>query len=556
MHFQTNARAAKSRTTRKLSSRKPLGEMPKEPRCKVVDPSGYTDGIEAMDVRFMPHQKGLVEKMARTRSLLAWWHMGSGKTLGAIGSAIMLMETGAVSDVLIVAPKSMVGAWKGIVRSAFDPEKRKSVSVSTYGTSIVHQMQFAYGKREKPPTHFVSSRTFLIVDEAHNLKKKVRPANHDKLSCSSDALLHCARKAGRLLLLTGTPIVNGLTDLNNLAGALMGLPWNWTNWNFRSKKKHIKGYRAIEALKGRVDKFLPTPEEKVSKLAMPRQQNYIVELIMSDDFKKFYSQWEPKEKDEEEEDQEEQQVEFTSNIARISEAISCPPMKVEEEQEPKKVDVNNAVDVLQTNNAFYNRTRRAGNGRLEDGNEAPLSAKQEWLREKAREWVASEKKFIVYTAWKTMGAGLVVKAIEGIVERFQIIDGSVKADDRKAIVEMYNHNLIQCLIFTAAGAEGISLTETSCVVLFDTAWNGAKLEQALARGIRTHSHDAWPLEERVVQVYQLALRRNLRTPEEKEAILKAAKLDKALLQDLSADERLSRYVAEKVQYVEYAASVL
>ena len=162
----------------------------------------------------------------------------------------------------------------------------------------------------------------------------------------------------------------------------------------------------------------------------------------------------------------------------------------------------------------------------------------------------------MYTSWKKMGVRLVVQAIESKVDSFAIIDGSVSARDRTDIVDRYNNNEIQCLIFTAAGAEGISLTSTSYVVLFDAAWTGARLEQALARAIRARSHDAWPPEERRVHVYQLILRRNARTDAQMTAIVEERELDEKLLEDLSADERLCRYVAEKDQKVDCALKVL
>ena len=262
---------------------KPSGDMPSEPPFQTVDPKGHTEGIEALGVRFLPQQKRLIERIAGCRGLLAWWYMGSGKTLGAIGAALMLVKTGAVEDVLIVVPKSMVPVWDRQVEKAFEDVPGTRVTVLTYGTSILHQLQFDNGVRAMPPVHVTTERTLLIVDEAHNLKKRVEKADHEKGTCGGDALLHCARLAGRVLLLTGTPVVNYLSDLNNLAGALRGLPWDWTRVRYR---KNGKG--ALAELQGRVDLFLPSPEERVRDLGMPERQHHLINLVMSDAFKEYY----------------------------------------------------------------------------------------------------------------------------------------------------------------------------------------------------------------------------------------------------------------------------
>lgn len=538
MHGDKNPRP------RKEGSKRPPGEMPREPDFEKVDPAGYLDGIRraspGINVTFMPHQRRLVERMARERGLIAWWYMGSGKTFGAIGSALMLLGTGAVKDVLIAVPPCMLRTWKELVERVFDESQNERITVTTLRRGLIGSSRGGGGGGQK-----ITRDTFLIVDEAHNAKKAVDGKAHAKGTCLGDALLRAGGAAGRVLLLTGTPIVNSLGDLNNLAGALRGLPWDWTRWQFRKRRGGLEGEAALEELRQRVDVFLPTPEQKIKLLSMPREVHHTVEMVMDDEYKKYYESFED--------------VELVTDATALrtvlkNEEDSSTALQQREEGED---DLNEEAAAMRKKpNAFYGKTRRVTNGvsrnSLTQSPPPPLSAKQNWFCQHADKWVSRGEKFIVYTAWKAMGVGLIARVLSSITDRFDVIDGSVPAEDRGTIVSNYNSGKISCIVFTAAGAEGIDLKETSHIVLFDTAWTGARLEQALARGIRARSHDTLPEDRRVVNVYQLVLRRAQRTEQEKAAITNDEEIPERLLNDLSADERLCRYVAEKASLVDQA----
>ncbi len=87
------------------------------------------------------------------------------------------------------------------------------------------------------------------------------------------------------------------------------------------------------------------------------------------------------------------------------------------------------------------------------------------------------------------------------------ISGDVDADDREKILDYYNSEknrygtLVNELIITSAGAEGIDTKDTDAVHDFEPYWNPSRWRQVKARAIRLKSHDGRPAKDRIVQPY-------------------------------------------------------
>jgi hypothetical protein len=61
--------------------------------------------------------------------------------------------------------------------------------------------------------------------------------------------------------------------------------------------------------------------------------------------------------------------------------------------------------------------------------------------------------------------------------------------------------IIQLMLITSAGAEGINLRNTRVVHLMEPYWHNMRLEQVIGRARRLHGHDDLPPEERSVTAY-------------------------------------------------------
>ncbi len=61
------------------------------------------------------------------------------------------------------------------------------------------------------------------------------------------------------------------------------------------------------------------------------------------------------------------------------------------------------------------------------------------------------------------------------------------------------------LIISSAGTEGVSTKNTRQFILFESQWNEALTEQAVARAIRFKSHSGLPPSENYCNIYKLTI---------------------------------------------------
>jgi superfamily II DNA or RNA helicase len=66
--------------------------------------------------------------------------------------------------------------------------------------------------------------------------------------------------------------------------------------------------------------------------------------------------------------------------------------------------------------------------------------------------------------------------------------------------------VINTMMITQSGAEGISLTNVRAVLIMEPYWNNVRIEQVIGRAIRTNSHENLPKEDRNVQVYHYLMK--------------------------------------------------
>jgi hypothetical protein len=89
--------------------------------------------------------------------------------------------------------------------------------------------------------------------------------------------------------------------------------------------------------------------------------------------------------------------------------------------------------------------------------------------------------------------------------KFAIISGNVDQADRDAIVNMYNDpankhgGLIDLLIISSTGAEGLDTKGTRNVYIMEPYWNYARILQIQYRAIRNDSHKHLPADEKKVR---------------------------------------------------------
>ena len=91
--------------------------------------------------------------------------------------------------------------------------------------------------------------------------------------------------------------------------------------------------------------------------------------------------------------------------------------------------------------------------------------------------------------------------------KFAVISGEVDVEDRSAIQDMFNSEenkhggLIDLIMLSSTGAEGLDLKNVRHIHILEPYWNWGRIAQIKARGVRNDSHIALPKEEKNVQPY-------------------------------------------------------
>jgi hypothetical protein len=114
------------------------------------------------------------------------------------------------------------------------------------------------------------------------------------------------------------------------------------------------------------------------------------------------------------------------------------------------------------------------------------------------------KRYVIYTSFLA-AADKIKTALSNIIP-IGLITGELDLAQKKAAIKLYNERPIgkgYLLIITKAGSEGVSLSETSAIIVLDGVWNEAAYTQIVARAVRFKSHERLPEPERKVKLYKL-----------------------------------------------------
>jgi superfamily II DNA or RNA helicase len=411
-----------------------------------------------------PHQQRALDRALKNNLILAH-STGSGKTLTSIAIADKL---GLPTTVLTPAPlvenfkKELLKHKKG----------GPHIDVRSLPTAVSQGYSIPEGNT-------------LIVDEAHSL----RNSGTQRQKYIQDQ----ARRASRILLLTGTPAYNNLTDwapLVNIAAGEEIVPSNPRAFEDRYVKEHridpgffarwkgvkagsVKKLKNIDDLKRRLSKYVDVFDADVEK---PKRIDETIKVDLSPEQLKMYEAVRGK-------------VPY-SIIYKIHNNL--PPSKSEASQL----------------NAFLTGVRQVSNSMadydttLSEDDLERTSPKLKKAVEYLEERYKKDKDFrgFVYSNYLKSG----VEPISTMLKRrgvpHNIFTGAIGHKDRKRIVEEYNSGKVPIIVGSGSASEGLDLKGTSVVQLLEPHFNQARLDQVIGRGIRYKSHAHLPPEKRKVLV--------------------------------------------------------
>ncbi len=192
------------------------------------DPTPDEIGFVLADLRtggfsrtLLPAQEGAVTSLVRAQGGGNFSVPGSGKTTMTFAVYIALKERGLVDRMLVVAPQSAYEAWEEESRDCFEATRRPSIELAPRAPRrstevvVVNYERAAQSSMRAAIDGWSRGRRLLVVfDEAHRAKRGNR-GEHGR------GALDLAELATRRMALTGTPMPNGLEDLE----AILDLAW-------------------------------------------------------------------------------------------------------------------------------------------------------------------------------------------------------------------------------------------------------------------------------------------------------------------------------------------
>jgi len=421
--------------------------------------------LAIVNTPLQPHQQRVVDKL-RHGNLLAVHTMGSGKTLSAIAGA---EELGLPTDVL--APASIVPHFGG------ELAKHESNPRSTYN---VRSISKAVGRGED-----IKPGGLLVLDEA----QAYRNQGTKRLSY----LKNVGSKPERILMLSGTPNYNRVSDIGPLINILKGykaLPENPADFDkefVEESKLHPGFIQSLLGVKPGVERRLKnkkrllkiltnTVDVHTNKEFFPKRIDAPVDVEMSPEQQKVYDYIEGK----------------MPLWAKWKIRSGLPPSKSEAKQL----------------NAFLTGVRQASNapGAYVSGMTPLQSGEQSGKLTVALSSIVKRKakdknfKAFVYSNYLESGVDPMSALLTKAKVDHGVLHGGLTAKKKSELVEKYNNGLLPVLLGTSTAGEGLDLKGTKLVQVLDPHFNRAKIEQVIARAIRYKSHEGLPENERKVRV--------------------------------------------------------
>lgn len=432
-------------------------------------------------IKVQPHQEKFIKKFiySNTRGAITFHGVGTGKTLTAVISSYYYLKMYPKNKVIVISPSALLYNFvEGMVQ---------------YGLNIQDNRYkfFTYEKYLRKPE--TGRNALVIIDEAHNFRtaisaeeKQDPETGENTLVVKSNRRAYFTKKwatdvCHKIILLTATPFVNFLYDIENLMSMI----------DARPPEDRENFYEICTARELRQDHFQwrISHYESKDRKDFPERKEKIVPIYMRGQLLQNYKDIEKSGKDRE------------GYAEEFFEGKETKDLK-----------------------SFFNGVRRASNS-LEYENNPKIQYIMDTIKED------ETSKNVIYSSFMEAGVDLLMKKLKEEGIKYQMITGrqsvSQKEDAKKYfngydfkgkyskpstsqvnesdMQNKYINSEYRVLIITKAGAEGVDLVATTNIFLLDNVWNDALSEQIIARAIRFRSHNGLPENKRFVNVHRMLL---------------------------------------------------
>lgn len=415
--------------------------------------------------------------------------MGLGKTLQTICLVWMLLKRGPYGGiplakrVLIVAPSSLVGNWENEFTRWLGRDKLRLFSVDqkkkpsefarlparSYPVMITSYEMLVRYFEEIEKLHF----DLMVCDEGHRLK------NNSTNTYLALTKIECKRR----VLLTGTPIQNELAEFYAVIDFVNpGILGTYSMFKREFEDKIVEsqqpechpqiislGKQKASELNEVTEKFILRRTQDVNNKYLPSKYESVVFCAMAPIQCRLYeetvSYWENRVQ------------EFgLSTISHFS--VITMLKKVCNHPELILNNHNNSDTTEETLNQHLNHTITLKHSLIESSGK--LIVVDNLLKELHKN--GSEKTVLI--SYYTQTLDIFVKLCDMKHYKYLRLDGSTATAQRTDIVKKFNDsnsNYSVLLLSAKAGGVGLNLVGASNLILYDSDWNPASDQQAMAR---------------------------------------------------------------------------
>lgn len=421
-------------------------------------------------VELLNHQEKFLRKffLSNVTGSIVFHGVGTGKSLTAAAASHYYLSLNPDGHIVFVSPPALITNFINALKQYGLDEKDKRYSF------------YSFEKFTRNP-NIQNKKCLFIVDEAHILRTEINVSEAVNLDGQTVkqvnknkrgyAVLEGIKKIDKCILLTGTPFINKLYDIENLLSMVTKKdPLDESNFS-----------QMITNTESRHDYFryrISHYENEVGSIFFPKKIQEYIPLVMDEGELKKYNDFEKGNLDVLEDETLEEVVGFN---------------KIKQ----KKNNEEDKGISKETFTSFYNGTRQYSN--------LIAYKKINFIVERIKN-VQTTGQFIIYTTFLDNGVKVITQYLNLNNITYAIISGKENSVAKENSKNKYNNKDVQVLIITKAGTEGIDTIGTEGIFIYEgSSWNEPLVEQAIARAVRFKSHFHLPKNHQKVYVYRLLI---------------------------------------------------
>jgi superfamily II DNA or RNA helicase len=432
---------------------------------KLYDTTNYTNSTNTQTNSFsiLPHQQKVYNFLKKNWSIILFHKMGSGKTISSLYSALQFDK-----PIIIIGPKSSK-------KSFMDDFDKLSLFLPHINQTKSQLEFYTFQKAENlMQSNFDLLRDkIVIIDEAHHLRSQTTQMMF---------IINSLPLAHKLILLTGTPIINHPIDLCvlvNIAKRSEVFTIDKQLFDFYYVEKDNADtnsepsitLKAIDDLKNKLSNCISyyEPVSSTSELGI----NILYPEVPLNNA---------------------QLLEYKNYIVRLINPLTKKIVHLETDINADIYNVDFVTLDIKKKNAFLTATRQLSNTIDNDPNSPKINSVVETI-------LKGPKPVVVYSNFLANGIYPISVKLKEYNITHKMIKGTTSDEKMSSIINEYNQRIFDVLLISSAASESITLLNTRQMHILEPHFNEAKINQVIGRVIRYKSHDKLPASERNINIY-------------------------------------------------------